>query len=143
MARSEEAQERRSEKEIPKVDSTAVSAGEVPITLGGKDYTLVPSLHALQVISKRSNGLRGALEAITNYDFDVIALIVELGLGQKVVRENFKTGNLAEVIYESGLADLTEGKAISKCMQYMTSLMTRGGHDNTGDANGANPPRTS
>lgn len=126
------------------MDETAVNAGEVPITLLDKDYVMYPSLNALQVISRRANGLRGAMAAVGQYDVDVICLIVELGLGQKVIREDFKNGSLAEAIFQSGLSDST-GSIISKCMRYLTVLMTRGGRPAKSETNGASahPRKTS
>lgn len=121
-----------------------VGAGTVYVMLGGKEYALIPTLAAMQGISRVNGGIRGALDRVVQLDFDTFERVMRLGLGPKTVRQiEQDTGEqLPEILFAAGMTDDTEGKLASKCIEYL-SVLSNGGRpigearDDTQD-----PPRS-
>ena len=102
-----------------------VGIGNIPITLAGNEYNLVPTLNAAQGISRSAAGLRGSMEAIMRMDVDQVVRVIQLGLGPRVVKDLGGVDKLPELIYQSGMTD-TSGGIIAKCIEYIT-VLTNGG----------------
>lgn len=106
-------------------DEAQVGAGDVPITLDGKDYALVPTVAAFKNISKAFGGLRAAATAVTTLDVDIITRIVQFGLGPQVVKELGGADKLPDHIFAAGILD-TSGGLASKCITFVTNLSNGG-----------------
>lgn len=115
-----------------------VGAGNVMITLGGQEYPLVPTLAAAQAISREQGGIRTAIDRLAQMDFDLVCKVVRLGLGPKVVRELGGAEKIPELVYETGLID-SSGRAITKCIDYLTNLSNGGRPPPTNDGDEENP----
>lgn len=99
-----------------------VGIGDVPITLGGQEYVLRPSLNACLVISRGSGGIRGAIQKVMDLDIDTIVRIIQVGLGPNTAR---KLKNLDEMVYQAGLVD-TSGQLTTKCIEFLSNISNGG-----------------
>ncbi len=113
------------------MSKAVVGAGNVAIKLMGQDYTLVPSLSAMQGVSRLNNGIRGAIDEVIRLNFDTIVRVISLGLGGKVANQ---IKDLPSVCYNSGLVDGTEGELAAKCVEFLTILSNGGRPVNKDDA---------
>jgi hypothetical protein len=107
------------------VTKARVGVGNVTIQIGGHDYELVPTYHAASNISRLSGGLRGAIQGVSNLDFDVIGRVVQFGLGPKTVKDLGGANKLNELIYGEGLTD-GSGEFAGKCVEFLTVLSNGG-----------------
>jgi hypothetical protein len=84
----------------------APNAGDIPITLGGEEHVLKPTLEACIGISNLKGGLTAAVARCHALDFDTICEIVALGLGatsgaqKKLIREGVYSAGLINVSTE-------------------------------------------
>lgn len=76
-------------------------AGDVPITLDGEEFKLVPSLEACRAISKIAGGLTQAVSRCHQMNFETICDVICLGLNatsgpqRKQVEEKvYRTGTI-------------------------------------------------
>lgn len=77
------------------MSKATLGAGNVAITLDGEDVVLRPTLKAAQTISRQTGGIIGAIEAVSRFDFDVLASVIALGLDRPVkdvVDDVWRTG---------------------------------------------------
>jgi len=104
-----------------------VGMGNVAINLNGSEHYLVPSLNAMQTLSRfgGGNGLRGVVDSVAKMDLDSVVRVVQLGLGPNAVKELGGAQKLPSLIYEAGMADSTGG-IIAKCIEYLSNLMNGG-----------------
>lgn len=100
-------------------------AGNVTVRFGDQEYKLVPTFHAASNISRLSGGIRGAINSVIQLDFDVIARVVQFGLGPQVVKELGGANKLGELIYAEGITD-GSGEFTGKCVEFLT-ILTNGG----------------
>lgn len=78
-----------------------ITAGQVAIMLGDKEYILKPTLDAMQKISNQFGGLGGARQAIVSQNIQGIVAIITHGAG-------VQTGparQLPEQVFRAGLTD--------------------------------------
>lgn len=119
-----------------------VGAGSVPITLGGQELALKPSIAAIKALSRGNGGIRPVISAVMSLDVDVIFNVVRAGLGPAVVKDLGGAEKIEELIYAEGLTDNT-GAIVEKCTEYLMNL-TRGGRPDraagTAEEGGQNPP---
>lgn len=82
---------------------TILNPGDVVIKVNGVDYTLKPSLRALDGISSTFSGLAKAREALVAQDFNSVISVIRLGLNLNNPQANL----MREQVYQNGLtADL-------------------------------------
>lgn len=106
-------------------DKPRVGAGNIELTLGGRDYVMVPTPAAALGISRQAGGLRKAINSIMEMDIDVIVRIIQFGLGPKVVKELGGSEKLATLCWEEGMTD-TSGQLALKCVEYINVLSNGG-----------------
>jgi hypothetical protein len=121
-------------------------AGNVTITLGeGEDaltLTLRPTLQAGLDISRQHGGVRGAIEKITNMDFDAVVAVIRAGIGREEAK---KLKNLEQLVYENGLTD-AQGELLARVAEFLFNIARGGrpapveGEDNSSDED---PPQKS
>jgi hypothetical protein len=103
------------------------------ITLGDKEYTLVPSVYAAQSLSRAYNGLQNVLRGINDLNFDVLVAVIIAGLGNRFRNPKLKA-ELEQLVFDAGISDDT-GQIIKQCSRYLLVLV-RGGRpvpDNLND----------
>lgn len=57
-----------------------LNAGDVTVTLSGKDYVLRPTLRALDIVSAQYGGLQKAHELIVARNFSAMVFVINAGL---------------------------------------------------------------
>ena len=77
----------------------SLGAGNVPITLAGEVVVLRPTLKAAQTLSRRSDGLIGAIERVSRFDLDTVVAVVALGL-------DVPEKDVAEKVWSAGVNEL-------------------------------------
>jgi hypothetical protein len=110
------------------VSEARLGIGNVDLKLDGEDVTLRPSLKAAQAISRQSGGIRGALKAIAELDFDTITYIIAVGLGKK-------PSDIEDAVYRTGLPDLVDP------VNTFVAVIASGGRIKGGEEK-ANPPKS-
>ena len=105
-------------------DKPRLGRGNVIVTIDEIEYTLKPSLIAVQTLSRKYGGLNIVVERISKLDFEVICDVVEVGIGRKGNNPRQRQ-ELAEAIFNTGLTDDT-GSLGLLCVRYLIILM-RGG----------------
>jgi hypothetical protein len=95
----------------------AIGAGNVEIDLDGETVVLRPTLKAAQTISRQAGGIRKAIDALGNFDIDVMTSIITLGM-DLTGRE---AKDVADKVWRTGMADLTV-----PVIQYLTILANGG-----------------
>jgi len=103
-----------------------VNAGEVRITLAGKDLVLRSSLRAARAVSAGQDGFVGALQRVARYDFDAFASIIAVGIGKEA-------SEVEDAVYETGLPSLID--PVSKYVGYLM----RGGREAAAAGDGDAP----
>lgn len=104
------------------MSESQVGVGDVRITLDGQERVLRPTLHATMTVSKLSNGIVGAIQKVSTFDFDTIVQVVILGLG--LSNNAREAREIPDKVYKTGMMDLTP-----QVVRYLTIL-----------ANGGRPP---
>lgn len=115
---------------------TSLGAGNVDIELDGETVTLKPTLNAIQTISRQSEGIMGAVHKVGAFDFDMIVMVIGLGLNMTDRRAQ---RDLAEQVFSTGLADLIE-----PVTRYL-SILANGGRPlptDEGGEGGADPRKS-
>lgn len=75
-----------------------LTAGDVTITLNGKDYTLSPTVKALELVSTQYGGLQKVHELIVARNFNAMVFVINAGLNysgraaQKISQEVYEHG---------------------------------------------------
>lgn len=93
-----------------------VNAGEVRISLDGKDLVLRSSLRAARAVSADQDGFVGALQRLARFDFDAFVSIIAVGIGKDA-------SDIEDAVYEAGLETLVD--PVSKYVGYLM----RGGRE--------------
>ncbi len=75
-------------------------AGDITITLAGKEHTMQPTLQACMALSKFSGGLAMAARKCMALDFETICEIISIGTGYTSL-ENRKL--IQEAVFETGM----------------------------------------
>lgn len=96
-----------------------VGIGDVVITLDGQERILRPTLHAAMTVSKLSNGIVGAIQRVSTFDFDLVTQIIVLGLGMS--NNARESRDIPEKVYRTGLMDL-----VPDVVRYLTILSNGG-----------------
>ena len=87
-----------------------VGGGVVSFTLDGKPQQLVPSLEACIEISNIAGGINGAIQRVTQLNFETICYIIGAGLevnGRKL-NPGQRDKMLPEAVYKTGLIALMQ-----------------------------------
>lgn len=81
------------------VAQAAPNAGDIPIRLDGREFTMKPTLEACLAINRLGSGLNAVIQKCANMDFETICEIVCIGLDatsgknrQEVQQLVFNTG---------------------------------------------------
>lgn len=85
-------------------DEAAPGAGNIPITLDGKEMELVPTLDACIRISAIGGGISAASQRCRQLDFDTVCQIVSAGLGLNPVQAK----TVPPAVYKTGLIAIAE-----------------------------------
>jgi len=77
------------------------NAGDIPITLAGKEHTLKPTLEACIAISRLGSGggAVAVIQRVRSLDFETIAQVVALGTGYTSAKQRQE---LNQAIFEAG-----------------------------------------
>lgn len=105
-------------------------AGDVVITLAGKEHTMVPSLQACMAISKIAGGAQNVISQCMALNFDTICEIVVIGTGYTSLKERRM---VQEAIYETGTIAI-----LAECVQFVR-IVNNGGRspeDDDGEGGG-------
>lgn len=103
-----------------------ITAGEVTITLGDDERTLVPTLGAATRISRAFGGFQAAHQRLLASDLDAFVTVVQHGLGLKTEAE---TKGLRDKVWSTGISSL-----MLPLVEFV-SILANGGRpveDNTG-----------
>lgn len=90
-----------------------IGAGDVPITIDGKEYVLKPSLNACLTLSS-GEGLQGMIRRIQSVEADAIVRVVSAGLGRNA-------RDLPKLLYKTGLVTY-----VGPCIKYLSNLSNGG-----------------
>jgi len=90
-----------------------MGAGDVPITIGGVEYILKPTLKAAQALSK-SDGIARMVQRCATLELNACVEVIEAGLGRS-------SKDLAEKVYDTGLRNLAPA-----CITFLTNLSNGG-----------------
>lgn len=80
------------------MSKTEMGAGDVAITIDGKEYTLKPTLKAAQELS-RNNGIGGMVQRCASLELDAIVQVIAAGLGRT-------SRDLSEKVYSTGVRNV-------------------------------------
>jgi hypothetical protein len=80
-------------------DKARLGAGDVQIRLNGEEKTLRPTLSAAIVISRMSGGILGAMQRVSQLDFDTMVVVTRAGLDLT----DLGAKGLEEKVFASGL----------------------------------------
>lgn len=96
-----------------------IGAGDVPITLGGEDRLLSPSLQACLNLTKLAgpDGLMGLVNRLSRYEFDVLVQVIAAGLGFAGQGPKELTG----LVYDGGLH-----KMVPLAIRFVNHVMNGG-----------------
>jgi hypothetical protein len=110
------------------MEKATLGAGNVLITLDGEEATLRPTLKAAQTLSRRADGLIGAIERVSRFDLDVITAVVALGLDRP-------EKDIAEAVWSTGASSLAP-----TAIKFL-GILANGGRpaDGSGGEGGADP----
>lgn len=86
-----------------------LNEGEVALTLGDETLTLRPTLNVIRKLSTAFGGLRSALQAVINTDFDGIVTIIKIGGGVP----DKDTDALMGKVFRAGITDTTMAPVVS------------------------------
>lgn len=93
--------------------TTTMGAGDVPITIGGQEYVLKPTLKAAQELS-RNDGIGRMVQRCATLEIDAVVQVIAAGLGRT-------SKDLPEKVYETGLRLLAPA-----CITFLTNLSNGG-----------------
>jgi hypothetical protein len=117
------------------MSKTEPGAGDVPITLGGEELILVPSLEACRLISKMAgDSLANAIARCNRLDFEFIVDVVALGLSAtspKLKKE------VEEKVWRTGVIQIA-----ADCILFIRTIMNGGKRpddEEGGDGEGGGP----
>lgn len=77
---------------------------DIPITMGGDEYVLKPSLEACLAISRLAGGLMETRRRIMQLDFDTVCEVLAAGLS---LNPGQRQRMLPKLVYETGVINLT------------------------------------
>jgi hypothetical protein len=103
-----------------------LGAGNVDIDLLGETLTLKPNLKAALAISRQAGGVRSAIEAVGDFNIDVIVSVIGLGLGL----EGNELKALPQKVFDTGL-----GTLVGPLTKYLV-IIANGGHPTTEEDGG-------
>lgn len=95
------------------MSKTEMGAGDVPVTIDGREYVLKPTLKAAQELS-RNNGIATAVQRCASLELDAVVQVVAAGLGRS-------TKDLAQKIYDTGIRHVAPA-----CITFLTNLSNGG-----------------
>lgn len=98
-----------------------LGAGNIPITLDGREFELKPSIAAFKSLSRYKGGLRAVIDDCLAMNVETIVKVVQDGLGPA----GKEIKNLEEAVFLSGLTDDTGG-VVGKAVKYIM-VLGRGG----------------
>jgi len=104
------------------MSNAEVGVGNVPITIGGQEYMLVPTVMAAKTVSRLGGGIRGAMDAVLRLDLEVIEGIIRAGLGQSTVK---RIPDFENALFKAGLT-VQGGEVAGKCIEFC-SILANGG----------------
>lgn len=82
----------------------SIGAGDVEIKLGDKTWVLKPSFRAAKVLSRRTNGFMGSVQAIAQLDIDAAIDVIKIGVG--FTDNGMEKEQIGELVYSTGVAKL-------------------------------------
>ena len=92
-------------------------AGDVVVMFEGKEVKLKPTLRALQGVSRRSGGVSGAINKLSEVDFDTVCYVLALGMDlTEKGAEGFEDRVFNEGVY----------KLVAPLVKYVTILANGG-----------------
>lgn len=107
-----------------------LGAGDVSFTLAGEERTLRPTLGAARAASRLNGGIMAAVQAIAQFDFDVLVRVLALGLDEKV-------SDIEDAVYSDGVANLAP-----HAITFLTNLANGGRPvSEDGGSGKGNPPK--
>lgn len=77
----------------------SLGAGNVDLELDGETVTLRPTLKAAQTLSRRTDGLIGAIERVSRFDLDTVVAVVALGIDKP-------EKDVAERVWRTGVNEI-------------------------------------
>lgn len=84
------------------MSTSQVTYGTVSVTVKGKTFVLTPTLAAVQMLERRYDGLRGALNALDNFSLECATLAIRAGASLKPKAAEKLPGD----IFEHGTPDV-------------------------------------
>lgn len=117
---------------MTKAKAAAPAPAGVEIMLAGKPVLMKPSRKALAEFSKRYNGIVGTVSLLNNFNFEVLAVVVAIGIGKPPRGTQFE--ELKDQIYEAGLHEV-----MPKAIEFV-GLVSTGGKPADEDAISADLP---
>lgn len=101
----------------------SLGAGDVTVTILGKEYTLKPTLLAAKTISKDFGGGFAAMTRLSQLDFDAFVKVLTVGLTlTDKGKQAFADGKgLEEAIFETGVVSLS-----ADCIRFVHIVMNGG-----------------
>jgi hypothetical protein len=113
----------------------SLGSGNIDLSILDVEYSLKPTLRAAKLISKDFGGGLGAINRLSQFDFDAIVKIISAGLdltpnGEKKFAEGV---GLEEAIYKTGLMELA-----APCIRY-THVLLNGGKPPSDETEGEAP----
>lgn len=103
-------------------------AGDVIITLAGKEHTMRPTLEACMAISKLAGGAQNVLKRCFDQDFDMLVDVISIGTGYTSLKERQL---IQQAVYETGTIRIA-----GDCMLFVRIVNNGGRLPDDGDDEG-------
>lgn len=96
------------------------TAKPITATVAGTDYELIPTINAVRAINAGFGGLKPALEAVRNLNYDAVAQVIAAGS-----REAMKTAEI-HALGEAIWKDDDRGEAMGAAVDFLVCLLNGG-----------------
>ena len=110
------------------MNKATIGAGDVSIKLDGEECVLRPSLGAARAASRLNGGIMAAVQAIGQFDFDMVVQVIALGLDRK-------PSEIEDAVYNTSVAELAPF-----AITFLTNL-ANGGRPVDGGSGKGNPQK--
>lgn len=112
------------------MSNPSLGAGDVEISILGKEYTMKPTLAVAKLLSKKFGGGIIAVSRINQFDIEAYVDVISAGLSLTERGESaFADGKgLASAIFETGLMDLA-----APCIRFVHIVINGGRPPSDGD----------
>ena len=101
--------------------------GDIHLKMGETEYTLRPTLKAVQVLCRRHDNLARVIKKVTDLDFEAIVDVIQVGIGPTFANAGQRE-KLAQLVYDTGLVPSDDGQTTPAvaAAEFINSLI-RGG----------------